>query len=107
MSKAQRARSIISRLKVKSSKQQAQVKEIGIEEELKRLGQYFVGPKTSLMEQRKTELIMRAVDGKLHTWFRGGRSQFTASHLMIDLYENRYGGGESAIKGNLRLRARM
>ena len=83
------------------------MKEISIEEELERLGQYFVGPKTSLMEQRKTELIMRAVDRKLHTWFRGGQSQFTASHLMIDLYENRYGGGESAIKGNLRLRARM
>jgi len=112
-SKTQRAKSILSRLKEKSSKPQAQAQEINIEEELKRLGpslskldrqewiaigEFFVDTKASLNEQKKTELIMRAVDSKLHTWFRGGQSQLAASHLMIDLYENCYGRGESAIK---------
>ena len=48
--------------------------------------------------QKKTKLIMDVVDTRLYTWFKIGESKFSATHLIIFLYENCYGRGDSAMQ---------
>ena len=95
------------------SEAQAKVKQLNVQDEVKRLAPglaklnwnewmaivgHYTFTKESMNEQKKTELIMDAVDSRLHTWFKIGESKFSATHLMIDLYENCYGRGDSAIE---------
>ena len=113
-SKMEKRKALSSLLKASpESEAQAKVKQLNVQDEVKRLAPglaklnwnewmaivgHYTFTKESMNEQKKTELIMDAVDSRLHTWFKIGESKFSATHLMIDLYENCYGRGDSAIE---------
>ena len=110
--KLERARCILDELKA-LSKKTVQVQEIRVEDEVKMLSasfarltfeewiaicEYFAYPTASVYEQSKTNLIMKAVDTKLHTVFHASpNSTLAVSHRMIDLFEHCFGRGELAI----------
>ena len=48
--------------------------------------------------QKKTKLIMDVVNTRLYAWFKIGESKFSATHLMIFLYERCYGHKDSAMQ---------
>ena len=80
------------------SEAQAKVKQLNVQDEVKRLAPglaklnwnewmaivgHYTFTKESMKEQKKTELIMDAVDSRLHTWFKIGESKFAPDDRSV------------------------
>jgi hypothetical protein len=99
--KMERARSLLAELKTMVKEPDLVTEAKAVEDEVKRLSaslaklnshewiaiaEHFAYPKASLEEQEKIDLIIKAVDSKLHTCFTARNSRLAVSHLMLCLY---------------------